>query len=78
MNTLMTQNAHLVPKELILVILAILILSIDGFACSCPPPMLPAKTDEQQRELFLNEFKGAAFIGKIVKAERVRINWKGT
>lgn len=51
-----------------------------GLACSCfPSPYRPDVTVEQirkeKRDYFLNEFKGAAFIGKIIKREHVLVNW---
>lgn len=56
-----------------------LAFSIESLACSCAPfPIRPDVTIEQrrkeQRDYFLNQFKGAAFIGKIVKRELVRID----
>jgi hypothetical protein len=51
----------------------------EGVACSCgEEPIPPGVTIEQfrqkRREYFLNEFKGAAFVGKIVNRERIRID----
>lgn len=44
-------------------------------ACSCAPvPLVDRRSEEyrkQRREYFLSEFKGAAFIGEIIKRERV-------
>ena len=57
----------------------IIILSGGVFACSCAPePWTDKSIDEirkEKRNYFLNEFSGAAFVGKIVKRERVNVNW---
>ena len=66
----------------LLLILALLALSSESLACSCGNPIrLDVTLDQvrkEKREYFLNEFRGAAFIGKIVKRERVRLNWIAT
>jgi len=55
------------------------LFSVDAIACSCAPTPISNKSiDEirlEKRNYFLNEFSGAAFIGKIVKRERVNVNW---
>ncbi len=61
----------------------LLFLSAKAFGCSCAPPLLePSKSIEEKRaetrNYFLNEFSGAAFIGKIIKRERVNVNWVST
>lgn len=53
--------------------------SVEGLACSCGgEPLRPGVPIEQirkeKREYFLNEFKGAAFIGRIVKRENVSMD----
>lgn len=53
--------------------------SIESLACSCGefPIRAGMTADEirkERREYFQNEFKGAAFIGKILKRELVRID----
>lgn len=67
-------------KALALPFVASFFLSIYVFGCSCAPePYRPGITLDQirkeRREYFINEFAGAAFIGKIVKRERVNVNW---
>ena len=64
----------------LLLLLVQIIFHGKAFACSCAPvPLRPGVSIEQirdeKRQFFLNEFKGAAFIGKIVKRENVRVNW---
>jgi hypothetical protein len=55
------------------------LISIKSFACSCGSfPIRAGASLEQirneRRDYFLNEFKGAAFVGKIVNRERIRID----
>lgn len=57
----------------------IIFLSGGVFACSCAgEPWTNKSIDEvrkKKKNYFLNEFSGAAFVGKIVKRERVNVNW---
>src|SRR5688572_19643627 len=61
-------------------IVSLLFLCVDAVGCSCAPERIrPGVTVEQIRnekyKYFSSEFKGAAFIGKIVKRELVIVNW---
>lgn len=68
-------------KNLVIVSVLMLIFVLSGrvFACSCQREQLTNKSiDEirkEKRNYFLNEFSGAAFIGKIVERKRVSVNW---
>jgi len=63
----------------ILVCITTAVLSNNSHACSCLPPPVGNKSIEQirteKRNYFLNEFEGAAFVGKILKRELVIVNW---
>jgi len=55
------------------------LLLIKSLACSCGSFPIRAEASLEQirnerRDYFLNDFKGAAFIGKIVNRERIRID----
>jgi hypothetical protein len=56
-----------------------MIFPVGAFACSCAPVPWTNKTiDEirkEKRNYFLNEFSGAAFIGKIINRQRAKVNW---
>jgi len=61
-------------------IVVLLFFSAKAFGCSCPPP--PPESSKsieekrsEKRSYFLTEFSGAAFVGKIIKRERVNVNW---
>ena len=55
------------------------VLANNSYACSCLPPPVGNKSIEEiragKRNYFLNEFKGAAFVGKILNRELVIVNW---
>ena len=66
-------------KNFLAVCTVIIILSGGVFACSCAakPPHGKSINEvrSEKRNYFLNEFSGAAFVGRIVKRERVNVNW---
>lgn len=61
------------------VFILLLVISGESLGCSCSPiPITSKSIDEirnEKREYFLNEFRGAVFTGKVVKVDRVVINW---
>ena len=57
---------------------AMMVFSTHAFGCSCAPITAGKTIDElrsERRNFFLNEFTGAAFVGKVVKSNRVNVNW---
>lgn len=66
-------------QSIFLLCVSLVALSGDSFACSCAPPPVGDKTIEEiraeRKRYFLNDFKGAVFIGKILKRELVIVNW---
>lgn len=73
---------HCVLRIFILLILIPALFEAESLACSCVPlPIRPGVTIEMRRkeqlEYFLNEFKGAAFIGKIVERQLVGFDRDG-
>lgn len=67
------------PENFLVAIVLMIIFSSGVLACSCGSEPLTNKTiDEirnEKRKYFLDEFSGAAFVGKIVRRERVSVTW---
>jgi hypothetical protein len=66
------------PKIFLVICILMIVFSGGVFACSCAPvPLTNRSIDairKEKRNYFLNEFSGAAFIGKIIKRQRVNVN----
>ena len=65
------------PKNPLVAFVLTLVFSGGVFACSCAPPPITTKSIEtirrEKRDYFLNEFSGAAFVGKIINRQRVTV-----
>jgi hypothetical protein len=67
------------PKSFLVACVLMIIFSGGVFACSCAPVAITNKSIDvirkEKRNYFLNEFSGAAFVGKIINRRRVKVNW---
>jgi hypothetical protein len=67
------------PENFLVACVLMIIFSSGVLACSCGGEPLTDKTIDairkEKRNYFLNEFSGAAFVGKITNRERVNVNW---
>lgn len=70
-------------KRLFLLLSFLVLFTVSGtkaHACMCNliwPDDMPESSYPAMKKYFLEEFKGAVFVGKVLRIEKVKVNWPG-